>query len=88
MNVLRISNTTENKDQMSDEIPHIHFLLIFTIITILHRELTFPANGFLKALLLSKWNKYSKLVHVNKTGSQSALQWQLELHVEFSLTFH
>ena len=39
---------------MSDEIPHIHFLLIFTTITILHRVLTFPANGFLKALLLSK----------------------------------
>ena len=54
MNVLRISNTTENKDKMSDEIPHIHFLLIFTTITILCKVITFPANGFLKALLLSK----------------------------------
>ena len=88
MNVLRISNTTENKDKMSDEIPHIHFLLIFITITILCRVITFPANGFLKALLLSKCNKYSKLVHVNKTGSQRALQWRLELYVEFSLTFY
>ena len=26
MNVLRISNTTENEEKMSDEISHIHFL--------------------------------------------------------------